>query len=82
MKHFIDLLDKHIDFHFSLAVIAILATAGSLHLQFSEASSEFETLNASTYSVTRSHGKDLLESAVLDQELDELEKSLDALNLD
>lgn len=81
MNNFINLLEKHIDFHFALALIAIFGTAGSLYLQFNEANSEFETLNASAYSIFRSQGADSRENISLNQELDELEKSLDALNL-
>ena len=81
MKHFIELLEKHIDFHFALALIAIFGTAGSLYLQFSEANSEFETLNASAYSIFRSQGDDFKINVSLNQELEELEKSLDSLNL-
>ncbi len=81
MNNFLNLLEKHIDFHFALAIIAILGTAGSLALQFNEANSEFETLNASAYSIFRTQGSDLKENISLNQELDELEKSLDTLNL-
>lgn len=81
MNNFINLLEKHIDFHFALALIAILGTTGSLYIQFNEANSEFETLNASAYSIFRSQGSDLREDLYLSQELDELEKSLDELNL-
>lgn len=72
---------KYIDFHFALALIAIFGTAGSLYLQFNEANTEFDILNASVYSVVRSRGSDLRESASINKELDELEKSLDSLNL-
>lgn len=81
MNNFINLLEKHIDFHFTLALIAIFGTVGSLYLQFNEANSEFEILNASAYSIFRSQGSDLRENLSLNQELDELEKSLDTLNL-
>lgn len=81
MKYFVDLLEKHIDFHFALALIAILGTVGSLYLQLSEANTEFDTINASIYSVVKNQGQDLRENVILDQELDELEKSLDDLNL-
>jgi len=76
-----ELIEKYVDFHFSLALIAILGTAGSLFLQFSEASNEFDTLNASMYSTVRNQGYNLRENTVLERELDEMEKSLDALNL-
>lgn len=79
MKEIFDLIAKHIDFHFSLALIAILGTVGSLYLQFNEADTEFDTLNASIYSVVRNRGIDFREDVFIDQELDELEKSLDGL---
>jgi len=72
---------KHIDFHFALALIAIFGTAMSLYLQFSEANTEFDILDASVYSVIQSQGSELRESMSINQELDELEKSLDELNL-
>lgn len=81
MKAFIDLLEKHIDFHLALALIAILGTAGSLYLQFNEANAEFDILNASTYSVVRNRDNDLSENSAINKELDEIEKSLDELNL-
>lgn len=81
MKYIGELTGKHIDFHFALALIAIFGTAGSLYLQFNEANTEFDILNASMYSIVRNQGSDLRESASLNQELDELEKSLDALIL-
>jgi len=81
MKNIWEFIGKHIDFHFVLALIAILGTAGSLYLQFNEANTEFDTLNASMYSVVKNQGNDPRESASLNYELDELEKSLDALNL-
>ena len=71
---------KHVDFHFALALIAILGTAGSLYLQFNETNTEIDTINASMYSVIRSQGSDLRESVAINQELDELGKSLDDLN--
>ncbi|MEK7076352.1 MAG: hypothetical protein AAB941_01685 [Patescibacteria group bacterium] len=79
MKYFLELISKHIDFHFALALIAILGTAGSLFLQFNEANTEFEILNASMYSVVKNQGNDLRENMSINQELDELEKSLDGL---
>jgi hypothetical protein len=79
MKHFFELLDKNVDFHFSLALIAILGTAASLYLQFNEANNEFNILNASMYSVVRSYGIDSKENMYLNQELNKLAKSLDDL---
>ena len=70
---------KYIDFHFVLALVAILGTAGSLYLQFTEANNEFDTLNASMYSAVRSQEMDLKENAYFDKELNELVKSLDDL---
>lgn len=81
MKHFTELIQKHVDFHLALAIIAIFGTAGFLSLQFNNANSEFDTLNASMYSVVKNQGLDLRENASLNYELDELEKSLDALIL-
>ena len=81
MNKFSDLLEKYIDFHFALALIAILGTTGSLSLLFDEANTEFDSLNASMVSVVQSRGIDLRENVVIDQELDELEKLLDELNL-
>lgn len=77
MKYIGELINKHIDFHFTLALTAILGTAVSLHLQFNEANIEFDILNASMYSVVKNQGNDLRENAFLNYELDELEKSLD-----
>ncbi|HEY4474591.1 MAG TPA: hypothetical protein VJC06_01565 [Candidatus Paceibacterota bacterium] len=81
MKHFFETLEKYIDFHFALALIAIFGTAGSLYLQLDEANSEFDALNASTYSVVRSRSNDARENSTLNSELDELGKSLDDLKL-
>lgn len=81
MNRIFGLIERHVDFNFALAIIAILGTASSLYLQFNEAGSEFDALNASMYSVVRSQRNDLRETTSLNQELDELEKSLDALNL-
>ena len=72
---------KYIDFHFALALIAIFGTVASLYLQFSKANTEFDTLNASMYSVVKTQGNNLRENMSINHELDELEKSLDALNL-
>lgn len=71
---------KYIDFHFTLAIVAILATAGSLYLELNKANTEFEILNASTYSIIKNQSRDSMENASLDLELDELGKSLDGLN--
>lgn len=79
MKRFLDLLEKHIDFHFALALIAILGTATSLYLQFSEANNEFNTLSASMSSIVRSQGIDSKENMYLNQELNKLGESLDNL---
>ena len=81
MEQIRELIEKYVDFYFALALIAILGTAGSLFLQFSEASNEFDTLNASMYSAVRNQGYNLRESTVFEQELDEMEKSLDLLIL-
>jgi len=71
---------KYVDFHFSLALIAIFATAGSLYLELDKANTEFEVLNASTYSIIQDQSRSLMEDASMDIELDELGKSLDGLN--
>jgi hypothetical protein len=81
MKYLSELIDKHIDFNLVLTLIAILGTAGFVYLQFSDAKTEFEILNASTYSIIQSRGDDLRENISIKQELDELGKSLDDLNL-
>ncbi len=80
MKYFLELISKHTDFHFALALIAILGTAVSLYLQFNEANTEFDTLNASMYAVVRSQGRDLRDNASLNHELDEVGRLLDNLN--
>ncbi|GEM_PF-6961038 len=70
---------QRIDFHFTLAIIVILGTAGSLYLQFNEADNEFDTLNGSMYSIVRSRGIDLKEDEFINHELDKLGESLNAL---
>lgn len=82
MKYICNLLNEYIDFNFALALIAILGTAGSLYLQFAQASVEFETLNGSMYSIIRSQKTmDNRENDGLNQQLDQIEKELDALKL-
>ena len=76
-----ELIEKYIDFHFALALIAILGTAGALYFQLDEANTEFDTLNASMYSIVRNQESDFRENASFGQELDELEESLNALIL-
>lgn len=78
MKNFVAFLGKHIDFNFSLAIIVVLGTAGSLYFQFNEADNEFSILNGSMYSVVRSEGIDVKENDFFNNELDKLEESLDA----
>ena len=80
MKHIAELIGKHIDFHFTLALIAIFGVAGSLYLQFSEADTEFNILDASMSSVVKTQDRDLRESISINQDLNQLEKSLDGLN--
>ena len=70
---------KHIDFHFTLALIAVFGIAGFLGIQLNNANAEFDTLNASMYSVVRSQERDLRENGSFEQELNELGKSLDDL---
>lgn len=81
MKEIFGLIGKHIDFYFSLALIVILGTAGSLYLQFNEANNEFETLNvnATMYSVMRSRQIDWRDDVSISYELDELAKLIDGL---
>jgi len=74
-------LSKYIDFHFALAVVAIFGVAGFLSLQFSQANTEFDTLNASMYSVVRSQGSDLNDDVYIDHQLDQLQKNIEALEL-
>jgi len=81
MRNFMNLLEKQLDFHLVLALIAIFGVAISLSLQFHQANTEFEILNASIYSVVRSQERDLRENASVDQELNELGKLLDELDL-
>ena len=81
MDYIGEFIEKHIDFHFALALIAILGTAGALYFQLNEANTEFDTLNASMYSVVRNQESDFRENESFNQELDELEKSLDMLIL-
>ncbi len=80
MNYFDELIGRHVDFHLALALVAIAGTAVSLYLQFSMASAEFETLNASIYSVVRSQSREARDNASLSRELDEVGKSLDGLN--
>lgn len=75
-------MDKHIDFHFALAVVVIFGVAGFLSLQFGQANTEFDTLDASIYSVVQSQKTmDDRESAALNHRLDQIENELDALIL-
>ena len=80
MNYFDQLIGRHVDFHLALALIAIVGVATSLYLQFNEANTEFDTLNASMYSVVQSQGRDARDNASLNRELDEVSKSLDNLN--
>lgn len=82
MKNVFELIGKHIDFHFVLALIAIFGTAGSLYLQFAQADVEFETLNGSMYAVVRNQKTiDDREDAVLNRQIDQIENELDMLIL-
>ena len=81
MKNFFSMLGDGIDFNFVLAIIAILGTAGFLHLQLSTANTEFETLNASMHSAIRNQSVDEREDSVLNDQLNQLEKELNSLNL-
>ena len=82
MKNLGDMLSKYIDFYFALALVAIFGIAGSLYLQFRDADIEFATLNGSLYPLVRSHGAEERETVNLNEELDKLEKTLEALNLE
>lgn len=81
MKYIGELIIKNVDFYFALALIAIFGTASSLYLQFAQANTEFDTLNALMYSTVQSQKTmDDRESATLHHQLDQLENELDALN--
>lgn len=74
---------KLIDFHLSLALVAVVAVSGAVFLQFVEADAEFETLNGLSYSIVRSRDSiDNAEISVLNNELDQLEKELEMLDLE
>ncbi len=82
MKNIFELIGKHIDFHFVLALIAIFGTAGSLYLQFAQADVEFETLNGSMYSIIRNQKTmDDREDLVFNHQLNQIENELEALIL-
>ena len=75
-------LQKFIDFHLALALVAIVGTAGSLYLEFARADIEFEALNASLYSVVRGNdSSEAKEGMLLSEEIDQLEMELDDLSL-
>lgn len=81
MKYLWELIDKHIDFHLALALVAILGTAGSLYLQFGQADLEFDALNSSIYSVAQGRDPDTKENSSLNSQLDQLEKQFEALDV-
>ncbi len=71
---------KYIDFHFALALVAILGTAASLSLQFNQANSEFEILAASAFTLVHSQeNSGIKENVSLNQTLDQLEKEFSQL---
>lgn len=76
-------LDYEIDFHFVLAMIAILGSAASLFLQFQDASFEHESLTSSMLPIIRNKNEayNINETLLLNQELDKLEDELEALTL-
>jgi len=65
-----------LDFHFTLAMIAIFGSAASLFLQIQEAGSEYEYLSSSMAPLVRSGN----EAIKLDAELDDLEHQLEMLD--
>ena len=72
-----------LDFHFTLAMIAIFGLAASLFLQIQEAGSEYEYLSSSMAPLVRSghDPRDINEALKLNAELDELELQLETLDL-
>ncbi len=81
LENFGKLIQKHIDFHFALALVAIFGTTASLYLQFSQADLDFDTLTSSIYSVVHSRDQDLRENISLNYQLDQLEKEFDQLDV-
>ena len=81
MDYFDKLLQKHIDFHFALALVAIFGTAWSVYLQFGQANIEFDTLSGSMSSFVHNGDADSRENAALNQELNNLEQQLKELDL-
>lgn len=70
-----------IDFYFTLALIAIVGSAVSLHLQMNEAGYEYESLSSSMAPLIRSRGAaGINETLRLEQELDNLERQLEMLD--
>ena len=71
-----------LDFHFTLAIIAIFGSAASLFLQIQEAGSEYEYLSSSMAPLVRSghNSRDINEAIKLDAELDDLEHQLEMLD--
>lgn len=74
MKH----IGEFIDFHFSLALIAVFGMTSFLYLQFDQADLEFDTLNSSIYSVVHGQDPDTKENITLNQQLDQLENEFEA----
>ncbi len=72
-----------LDFHFTLAIIAIFGLAASLFLQMQEAGSEYEYLSGSMAPLVRSgqNSRDINEAIRLNAELDEFERQLEMLDL-
>ena len=71
-----------LDFYFVLALIAIVGSAVSLHLQMNEAGYEYDALSSSMSPLLRSRGSaGINETLRLEQELDDLERQLEMLDL-
>lgn len=72
-----------LDFYFTLAMIAIFGTTAALFLQFGEADYEYEYLNSSMSPLVRSRNDagNINETLRLNQELNELELELEALDM-
>ncbi len=80
MKEFLGLLEKYVDFHFVVAIVVILGTAGSLSLQFNEANTEFDMINASAYSLIKNRPSSNVSEEFLISDLELIDKELSELN--
>lgn len=71
-----------LDFYFVLALIAIIGSAASLHLQMNEAGYEYDSLSSSMSPLIRSRGSAGINEVLrLERELDDLEHQLELLDL-